>query len=181
MGKLTTLRVKQSSGSYYSLSLTSENGHNLKGGMELLKSVQAISIHPLSKNKFVALDSLGVLHVFSFTNTELFSGADSKQYYENTHIYRLDYPMKVQFSAVFPSSSTKTQIFWVSDGGHSVHIISAFDVESLDGDDGDAGRRDLTTVKLTAIEAVFTSEKVRDIVPITKDSVLILGQGKRNC
>jgi hypothetical protein len=30
-----------------------------------------------------------------------------------------------------------------------------------------------------AIEAIFTSEKVQDIVPISKDSVLILGQGMR--
>jgi hypothetical protein len=30
---------------------------------------------------------------------------------------------------------------------------------------------------LAAIEAIFTSEKVQDIVPISKDSVLILGQG----
>lgn len=30
-----------------------------------------------------------------------------------------------------------------------------------------------------ATEAIFTSEKVQDIVPISKDSVLILGQGMR--
>jgi hypothetical protein len=31
-----------------------------------------------------------------------------------------------------------------------------------------------------AIEAIFTSEKVQDIVSISKDSVLILGQGERS-
>ncbi|KAL6614683.1 hypothetical protein ACP70R_036953 [Stipagrostis hirtigluma subsp. patula] len=176
--KLTTLRVKQSSGSYFSLLIFKNDDHNSQDSTELLKAVQAVSIHPLSKNKFLVLDSSGVLHVLSFSSTEMLSGAGSKQYSENIHMYRLDYPMKVLLSAVFPSSSTKTQIFWVSDGGHSVHIMSAFDVESPDGEDGHGvGERELTTIKLSAIEAIFTSEKVQDIVPISKDSVLILGQG----
>ncbi|OEL35513.1 hypothetical protein BAE44_0003468 [Dichanthelium oligosanthes] len=177
--KLTTLRVKQSSGNYCPFLLTFQNdGHNSQGGMELLKSVKAVSIHPLSKNKFLVLDSYGVLHVFSLSTTEVGSGAARKQYSENIRTYRLDYPMKVQLSAVFPSSSIKAQIFWVSDGGHSVHVMSAFDIESTNGDDGGAiGERELATTKLSAIEAIFTSERVQDIVPISKDSVLILGQG----
>ncbi|TVU35444.1 hypothetical protein EJB05_17334, partial [Eragrostis curvula] len=177
--KLTTLRAKQSSGSYCSFSVTVRNDdHTMQGGMELRKSVQAVSIHPFSKNKCLVLDSSGVLHVISLPNTEMGSSAGNKQYSENIHIYHLDYPMKVQLSAVFPSGSTKTQIFWVSDGGHSVHIMSAFDVDSTDSNNGDgAGDRELTTIKLSAMEAIFTSEKVQDIVPISKDSVLILGQG----
>ncbi|RCV26890.1 hypothetical protein SETIT_5G281600v2, partial [Setaria italica] len=177
--KLTTLRLKQSSGSYCPFLLTFQNdGHNSKGGMELLKSEKAVSIHPLSKNKFLVLDSYGVLHVFSLSTTEVGSGAARKQYSENIHTCRLDYPMKVQLSAVFPSSSIKTQIFWVSDGGHSVHVMSALDIESTNGDDeGVIVERELATIKLSAIEAIFTSERVQDIVPLSKDTVLILGQG----
>ncbi|XP_062206591.1 uncharacterized protein LOC133908537 isoform X2 [Phragmites australis] len=169
--KLTTLRVKQSSGSYCSFLLTFKNDdHNSQGGMELFKSVKVVSIHPLSKNKFLVLDSSGLLHVFSLSNEKMGSGASSKQYSENIHTYRLDYPMKVQLAAVFPSSSTN--------GGHTVHVMSAFDVESPNGDNGDGiGERELATIKLSAIEAIFTSEIVEDIVPISKDSVLILGQG----
>jgi len=143
-----------------------------------VKSEKAISIHPLSKNKFLVLDSNGVLHVFSLSTTEVGSGASIKHYSENIHTYRLDYPMKVQLSAVFPSSSIKTQIFWVSDGGHSVHVMSSFDIESTNGDDVEVTREhELVTTKLSAIEAIFTSERVQDVVPISKDSVLILGQG----
>ncbi|XP_066314796.1 uncharacterized protein [Miscanthus floridulus] len=106
--KLTTLRVKQSSGSYCSFLLAFQNdGHKSEGSMELLKSVKAVSIHPLSKNKFLVLDSSGVLHVFSLSTTEMGSGAASKQYSENIHTYRLDYPMKVQLSAVFSVTSIK--------------------------------------------------------------------------
>ena len=82
--------------------------------MELLKSVKAVSIHPLSKNKFLVLDSSGVLHVFSLSTTEMGSGAAaaaSKQYSENIHTYRLDYPMKVQLSAVFSVTSISEFLF----------------------------------------------------------------------
>ncbi|CAO2166033.1 unnamed protein product, partial [Urochloa humidicola] len=177
--KLTTLRVKQSSGSYCPFLLASQNdGHDSKGGVELLKLEKAVSIHPLSKNKFLVLDSYGLLHVFCLSTTEVGSGAARKQYSENIQTYRLEYPMKVQRSAVFPSSSIKTQIFWVSDGGHSVHVMSALDIESINGNDDDViGERELVTIKLSAIEAIFTSERVQDIVPISKDSVLVLGQG----
>lgn len=137
----------------------------------MIKSVKAVSIHPLSKGKFFVLDSTGVLRVFGLPNTEMVSEAASKQYCENIRHYRLDYAMKVQLFAVFPSSSTSeflswicrfcimvvyfinkcvqsvcadTQIFWVSDGGHSVHIMSAFDVESPNSDNGDGdGEREL--------------------------------------
>ncbi|RLM92263.1 uncharacterized protein C2845_PM08G22740 [Panicum miliaceum] len=177
--KLTTLRVTQNSGSYCPFFLTVQNdGPNSQGNRKLLKSEKAVSIHPLSKNKFLVLDSNGVLHVFSLSTTEVGSGASRKHYSENIHTCRLDYPMKVQLSAVFPSSSIKTQIFWVSDGGHSVHVMSAFDIESTNGDDVEViGEQELVTTKLSAIEAIFTSERVQDIVPISKDSVLILGQG----
>ncbi|KAF8676233.1 hypothetical protein HU200_047104 [Digitaria exilis] len=176
--KLTTLRVKQSSGSYCPFFSTFQNdGHNSQGSMELLKSEKAVSIHPLSKNKFLVLDSYGVLHIFSLSTAEMGSGAARKQYSENIHTYRLDYPMKVRLSAVFPSSSIKTQIFWVSDGGHSVHVMSAFDFESTNGDDGGVTEKKLASTKLSAIEAIFTSERVQDIVPISKDSLIILGQG----
>jgi len=56
--------------------------------------------------------------------------------------------------------------------------MSAFDIESTNGDGVEViGEQELVTAKLSAIEAIFTSERVQDIVPISKDSVLILGQG----
>lgn len=177
--KLTTLRVKQSSGSYCSFSLAFQNDdQKSEGSMELLNSVKAISIHPLSNNKFLVLDSSGVLHVFIFSTTQMVSRGAIKQYSENIHTYRLHYPMKVQLSAVFSVTSIKTQFFWVSDGGHTVHVMSAVETESPNGDNGDVtGERELAPIKLSAIEAIFTSERVEDIVSISKDSVLILGQG----
>lgn len=177
--KLATLRVKQTSGSYFSFfsSCSSEDHHNSQGAVEVKNVVKVVSIRPLSKDKFLVLDSAGLLHVFSLQNKELLSEATSKRYSGN-HTHCLDNAMKVQLFAVFPSSSTKTEIFWISDGGHSIHIMSALDVEPPNSDNGGGdGERESTTIKLTAIEAIFTSEKVQDIVPISKDSVLILGQG----
>uniref|UniRef100_J3L352 Cleavage/polyadenylation specificity factor A subunit N-terminal domain-containing protein n=2 Tax=Oryza brachyantha TaxID=4533 RepID=J3L352_ORYBR len=177
--KLTTLRVKQTSGSYGSFfsSFSSKDHHYSQGGIEVSKVEKVVSIHPLSKDKFMVLDSAGVLHVFNLQNKDLFSEATSKRY-SGSRTYCLDNAMKVQLFAVFPSSSTKTQIFWVSDGGHSIHIMSVIDAEPPNSENGGGdGKIELTTIKLTAIEAIFTSEKVQDIVPISKDSVLILGQG----
>ncbi|KAL5226452.1 hypothetical protein ABZP36_014717 [Zizania latifolia] len=176
--KLTTLRVKQTLGSYCSfVSTFSSEDHNSQGGIEVTNATKVVSIHPLSKEKFLVLDSAGVLHVFSPPNKELFSEATSKGYC-GSRTYRLDNDMKVQLFAVFPSSSTKTQIFWVSDGGHSIHIMSALDSEPPNSENGGGDvEREFTTIKLRAIEAIFTSEKVQDIVPISKDAVLILGQG----
>ncbi|GJM93472.1 hypothetical protein PR202_ga10030 [Eleusine coracana subsp. coracana] len=78
--------------------------------------------------------------------------------------------MEVQLSAIFPSGSTN--------GGHSVHIMSMLDIDSTDSNNGDDAKDgELTTINLSATEAIFTSEKVQGIVPISKDSVLILGQG----
>ncbi|KAI4965178.1 hypothetical protein ZWY2020_055279 [Hordeum vulgare] len=199
--KLTTLRVKQSSGSYSSFFLAfNQEDHNSQGGVKLIKSVKVVSIQPSSKDKFLVLDSAGVIHAFSLRNAELEP--------EVVKTCFLDCAMKVQLFAVFPSSSlvsfvltffifyivvvylinkcvqsicAETQILWVSDGGHSIQILSAlptFDVKSPKSEDDDSdGERELATIKLSATEAIFTSEKVQDIVPISKDSVLILGQG----
>jgi hypothetical protein len=41
-------------------------------------------------------------------------------------------------------------IFWVSDGGHIVHVMSAVETESPNGDNGDViGERELAPIKLS--------------------------------
>ncbi|KAM3331913.1 hypothetical protein ACQJBY_027655 [Aegilops geniculata] len=98
--KLTTFRVKQSSGSYSSFFLAfNQEDHNSQGGVKLIKSVKAVSIQPSSKDKFLVLDSAGVIHAFSLRNAELEPEAAKTCF--------LDCAMKVQLFAVFPSSSTK--------------------------------------------------------------------------
>jgi len=48
------------------------------------------------------------------------------------------------------SVCAETQIFWVSDGGHTVHVMSAVETESPNGDNGDVpGERGLATIKLS--------------------------------
>ena len=48
------------------------------------------------------------------------------------------------------SVCAETQIFWVSDGGHSVHVMSAFDIESTNGDSVEViGEQELVTAKLS--------------------------------
>jgi hypothetical protein len=48
------------------------------------------------------------------------------------------------------SVCAETQIFWVSDGGHSVHVMSALNIESSNGDnEGVLVERELATIKLS--------------------------------
>jgi len=48
------------------------------------------------------------------------------------------------------SVCAETQIFWVSDGGHTVHVMTAVETESPNGDNGDVtGERGLATIKLS--------------------------------
>lgn len=48
------------------------------------------------------------------------------------------------------SVCAETQIFWVSDGGHSVHVMSAVETESSNCDNGDVIReRELAIIKLS--------------------------------
>ena len=48
------------------------------------------------------------------------------------------------------SVCAETQIFWVSDGGHTVHVMSVVETESPNGDNGDVtGERGLATIKLS--------------------------------
>jgi len=48
------------------------------------------------------------------------------------------------------SVCAETQFFWVSDGGHTVHVMSAVETESPNGDNGDVtGERELATIKLS--------------------------------
>lgn len=50
------------------------------------------------------------------------------------------------------SACAETEIFWISDGGHSIHIMSALDVEPPNSDNGGGdGERESTTIKLTGL------------------------------
>ncbi|KAE8668961.1 Detected protein of unknown function [Hibiscus syriacus] len=120
-------------------------------------SLKAISIQPLSSTRFLVLDTSGDLFVLDVTDTALGSNVTS-------YMRRLPHVMKVHKMAVFPDVSSRRQTVWISDGHHSMHVV---DISSAVNE----------TDKREIVQAIFTSEKIQDMIPMAANSILILGQG----
>ncbi|XP_073002978.1 uncharacterized protein [Typha latifolia] len=179
--KLRTVRVQQNSGDHCSffIAMSCDKEENLKNGMGVLTLVKAVSIHTLSKNKFMVLDSAGDLHILSLHSTIMTSETTGGYSItpKGAHTHHLDHVMKVQLLAVLPDISMKKQVIWASDGGHSIHMIAASDIEPPVSEDGEDDKRS-TMIQISDTEAIFVKEKVQDIVALSKNAVLVLGQGK---
>ncbi|WCJ25407.1 hypothetical protein M5689_007292 [Euphorbia peplus] len=131
-------------------------------------TVKAVSIQALSPNKFVILDSIGDIHILCLSTPSA----------GNLRNQMLHFPhsMKVQKLAVLPDISSRNQSFWVSDGFHSVHMMLASETEdAVSKTDGDEVEEKLT--QISAIQAIFSGEKVQDLVPLSGNAILVLGQG----
>ncbi|KAF9618261.1 hypothetical protein IFM89_000896 [Coptis chinensis] len=145
---------------------------NLEAPTEKFSTIKAVSIHSLSQKKFIILDSVGDLHLLCLFS--MLSGSEV-----TGHLRSLNHLIKVQMLAVLPDVSTSTQTFWISDGFYSLHAISLSDMEaSLN--ENDASEMEEKRVQISAIEAVFASEKIQNLIPLSANAVLILGQGQ-NC
>lgn len=174
--KLRTVRVSQNSSDHSSFFVVMTCG-DIQNSKNALSSVKVVSIHALSQKKFLILDSAGDLHVLSLHGTVK---APKDTHYSITskdaHVNHLDHTMKVQMLAVIPDISTKIQVVWISDGGYSMHMMSVADMEFpvSENDDDESKQKG---IQISAIEAIFTSEKVQDIVPLSANTILVLGQG----
>nr|CAD1823484.1 unnamed protein product [Ananas comosus var. bracteatus] len=100
------LRIKQNSENSYSflVAMNCASVQKQKNGTGVLASAKAVSVHALSKNKFLILDSVGDLHVLSLRNKAVPSGITDQCSLtsKEAHTYRLDHPMKIQLLAVLP-------------------------------------------------------------------------------
>ncbi|XP_077253228.1 uncharacterized protein LOC143892477 [Tasmannia lanceolata] len=144
----------------------------------VLASLKAVSIHVLSQRRFLILDSVGDIHLLSLHSNAFGSDVAGQSFLpsKESHMRRLDYTMKVQMLAVLPDVPIRTQTVWVSDGSHSVHMISATDIDiSVNENGSDEGKEKL--MHISAIQSIFTSERVQDIIPFATNAILILGQG----
>lgn len=129
-------------------------------------SIKAISIQPLSAKKFLILNSAGDLSVLHVLNTAVGSNF-------TCHLRPLPHVLKVQKLAVLPDISSRRQIVWISDGHHSVHMI---DISSA-VNENDKRENEGKLIQISVSEAIFSSEKIRDMIPMAANSILILGQG----
>ncbi|KAL5148829.1 hypothetical protein HKD37_13G035799 [Glycine soja] len=91
------------------------------------------------------------------------------------NVLQLPHIMKVRSLAVLPDLSTMSQTIWISDGCHSVHMFTAMDIENaLNEADGNDCNEKL--MHLPVIRVLFSSEKIQDIISLSANSILILGQ-----
>ncbi|GER42599.1 P450 reductase 2 [Striga asiatica] len=142
------------------------------------RSIKAISIQALSTEHFVVLDSIGNVHLLSLSFS--IQGMNEPRFMK-----RLNRTMKVQKLAVFEDVSSVTRNIWISDGCHSVHLMTvsdtdtSFDNSETKDTEGKILRTSGPTILHTFLvtQAIFTSEKIQEIVPLAANAVLILGQG----
>ncbi|KAL2585991.1 hypothetical protein AAZV13_13G026700 [Glycine max] len=140
-----------------------------KSPTKVSMSIKAISIQAVSQRMFLILDSHGDLHLLSLSNSGI--GVDI-----TGNVLQLPHIMKVRSLAVLPDLSTMSQTIWISDGCHSVHMFTAMDIENaLNEADGNDCNEKL--MHLPVIRVLFSSEKIQDIISLSANSILILGQG----
>ncbi|CAI9766937.1 unnamed protein product [Fraxinus pennsylvanica] len=132
------------------------------------KSAKAISIQALLANKFLILDSVGDLQLlcrsYSVYGLATFC-----------HMKQLTQTMKVIKLVVLHDFPSVEQTVWMSDGHHTVHrmVISGIDT-SVDETKSKDSRVKLIQTSVT--QAIFTSEKIDETVPLAANAMLILGQ-----
>ncbi|XP_074583677.1 uncharacterized protein LOC141839755 isoform X2 [Curcuma longa] len=178
--KLKTVRVRQDSGDLYSFFVVIKPAElqSCKGSKSTPASLKAVCIHVLSEKKYLILDSAGGLHVLNFNESgmALEFNAKSSMPFKNAHAFQLENIMEVQLLAVLPDISSKTQYAWLSDGEYSIHLISMEDVDTAaDVIDKDGCKQ--KSIVISVMGAIFASEKVQDLVPISSNSCLVLCPG----
>ncbi|XWS30680.1 hypothetical protein CRYUN_Cryun23aG0007500 [Craigia yunnanensis] len=129
-------------------------------------SMKAISIQPLSSTKFLMLNSAGDLSVLHVLNTAVGSNF-------TCHMSPLPHVLKVQKLAVLSDISSRRQTIWISDGYHSVHMMDI----SSDVNENDKRESEEKLIQISVSQAIFSSEKIQDMIPTAANSILILGQG----
>ncbi|XP_074557361.1 uncharacterized protein LOC141813319 isoform X2 [Curcuma longa] len=179
--KLKTVRVTQDSSDPYSFFVFIKPAElqSCKGSKSTLSSLKAVRIHVLSEKKYLILDSAGGLHFLNFNESggmALDLNAQSSMPFKYAHAYQLNNVMEVHFLAVLPDISSEIQYAWLSDGEYSIHLISIVDAEIADDETDKDGSKQKSTV-LSAVGAIFTSEKIQDLVPISSNLCLVLCQG----
>ncbi|CAN6446111.1 unnamed protein product [Victoria cruziana] len=164
MVKFQTIKLRQDSGGFGSFFAAFKNSN-----------CKAVSIHSLSQRTFLILDSAGIVHLLCLPRTT--NGSSSGQVSfasRNLCTTPLDCPVKVQMLGVIPDKS-KTSTIWVSDGFHSVQLINLPDID-VPADNIDNEQRSDKSLRLSACQTIFSSEKIQEIVSFAGNSLFVLGQ-----
>lgn len=168
--KCVKLRQISKEGGVRFVTFKSKEIENYNASKVRLASIKAISVHFLGHDKFLILDSGGELYLLLLSNPVSGSGSESESICE---MKKLTLTMKVQNLAVLPDDSTRAQTVWVSDGNYTIHAMVVSDMDSpLNEND----TKNEEHIQNSATEAIFTSEKIQEIIPLATNAILLLGQ-----
>ncbi|CAI0451133.1 unnamed protein product [Linum tenue] len=128
---------------------------------------KAVSIQALSPKKFMILNSTGDLHILSLS-------IPGGGWNIVPDIRKMPYSMKVQKLAILPDISSRAQTVWVSDGLHSVHMMSVSDLDDAANKVGGDANPEMS-VHFSVLQVIFAAEKIQDLKPSAANGVMILG------
>lgn len=178
----SSLEVRDTSGkgSSFFVPFKDANREGDMSSQQLRKLLRAVSIHTLSQTRFVVLDSMGDIHILSLHNLVSTGEGQKEQDRDvavDSSLGHLKCPMKVNMLAVFPEvSSFASQKLWVSDGRHSIHLLSFPEVDASHCE-ADNAIADKKSLQLSVDQAMFLSEPVRAISAMSVNATLVLTQG----
>lgn len=145
------------------------NGDSYNSTELHMKPVKAITIEALSPNEFLIMDTVGHIHHLRLSNSILGSEV-------SCHVNQLSLSINVRKMAVLPGISSRALTFWISDGQHTVHTILLSDPDTyING--SDRKDDDEKLIQISVAPAIFSSEKIQQLVPAAANAILILGQG----
>ncbi|MCL7039786.1 hypothetical protein MKW94_005775 [Papaver nudicaule] len=141
---------------------------DFKGVKMQSQILKAVSVQALLHKRFLILDSVGDLHLLSMYGISAGSEITG-------HMRHLGHMMKIQLLVVLPDISTRMHKFWISDGLYTVHLmsISEMGIHVNDTDKHELGEKQM---QISAVEAIFASERIQKVVPLSGNTVLVLGQ-----
>ncbi|KAL2531570.1 Uncharacterized protein Adt_04921 [Abeliophyllum distichum] len=92
------------------------------------------------------------------------------------HMKQLTQTMKVIKLAVLHDVPSVEPSVWISDGHHTVHrmVMSGMDTSADETKNKDSEEK---LIQTSVKQAIFTSEKIHEMVPLAANAILILGQG----
>ncbi|KAL9231340.1 hypothetical protein vseg_006579 [Gypsophila vaccaria] len=161
--KPRSLKLRQDSAEWgmQFVSFSSTNDEGVKSRESHNMTPMAVSILAVSPKKFLVLNSKGDLHVLYLPKTG--SG-------QMTH---LPGTIEVQKFAAFPDTSNNLRV-WISDGLNSVHILTMPCSDATDNEISSNSEEVISHCSVT--QAIFTSEIIKDMVAVSPNTVLLLGQ-----
>ncbi|KAI3978081.1 hypothetical protein MKX01_032458 [Papaver californicum] len=160
------LKLKQDSGLGGSFFV---NFKGVEMQSQMLSTVlKAVSVQALLHKRFLVLDSIGDLHLLSTYSTSPASETTGQ-------MRRLGHAMKIQMLFVLPDISTRMHNYWISDGLHTIHMMSISEM-GIHVKDTDKHESREKLMQISAVEAIFSSERIQKVIPLSGKAILVLGQ-----